>query len=121
MEALEARVLAGFQPIPKVFYHCADDCFYVLRKEDIHRLLHALNAEPPKLQFNVEIGKDDCLPFLEVFVLRKGSELSFTVHRKPTHTGRYLDLHSNHPVAHMKSVASSLLTSASRIYAEKDL
>jgi hypothetical protein len=51
----------------------------------------------PAIQFTVEQETDDQLPFLDVLVMRdEDNKLKITVHRKKTHTDRYLPLHSHH-------------------------
>ncbi|XP_054922070.1 uncharacterized protein [Dermacentor andersoni] len=90
MEALEGKVLATFNPAPKVFYRYVDDCFCILKKQDIQRFLDCLNAQNAHIQFTVEHERDNSLPFLDLLVRRDGDALAFSVYRNPTHTGRYL-------------------------------
>ncbi|XP_037528657.1 uncharacterized protein LOC119405905 [Rhipicephalus sanguineus] len=70
MEALEGKVLATFTPAPKVFYRYVDDCFCILKKQDIQRFLDCLNAQNVNIQFTVEHEDDNVLPFLDVQFVR---------------------------------------------------
>jgi hypothetical protein len=62
---------------------------------------------------------DGTIPFLDVFVIRKGSSLSTKVYRKPTHTGRYLNYESNHPPHVKRGIVQSLHSRASIIWQER--
>ena len=95
---------------PKVWFRYVDDVFSIMRKDVIQKFLHHLNQQHPSIQFTVEIEKDGKLPFLELTVCRKTDGYLMTdAYRKPTHTGRFLHFHSNHP-EHVKSaVVTSLL------------
>jgi uncharacterized protein involved in propanediol utilization len=45
----------------------------------------------------MEIESGSAIPFLDVLVIGKETTLATKVYRKPTHTGQYLKLKSNHP------------------------
>ena len=114
MEAIENKALESFQPRPKVFLRYVDDCFCVIKKKDVQPFLDCLNGIEPSIKFTVEEEKDGCLPFLDAIVKRAPTGLAFAVYRKPTHSGRYLDYESVHPVAHKRSVVRSLVQRAIR-------
>ena len=49
------------------------------------------------IQFTKEIEFKSSLPFLDVLVSRSGNNISTQIHKKPTHTDRYLPYTSHHP------------------------
>ena len=48
-------------------------------------------------------------------VTTRGTQLEVNAYRKPTHTDRYLDFNSHHPMRHKRSVVSTLLRRAQNI------
>lgn len=54
-----------------------------------------LNAQYYSIQFTIETEQNRKTAFMDV-IMRSGRNLSHTVYRKPTHTGRYLHALSNH-------------------------
>ena len=75
----------------------------------LQEFLSHLNGVESSIQFMVERESEGKLPFLDVLLQRDldGSILT-TVYRKPTHTDRYLDFASHHPIAHMIAVVQTL-------------
>ena len=72
-----------------------------------------LNSIDSNIQFTMEKVSNRLHPFLDVLIERQsdGSVLT-SVFRKPTHTDKYLDFQSHHPMAHKISVIRTLYNRA---------
>ena len=75
-------------------------------------LLH-LNSQHPLIKFNMEQEKNNTITFLDVQVTRRACcTLAYTVHRKPTHTDRYLHSSSFHHPRFKSAVHNTLVRRA---------
>ena len=76
--------------------------------DEFHQHLNSINTN---IQFTQELEDTNGqgLPFLDTITIRRGTQLEVNVYRKPTHTDRYLDFNSHHPMCHKRSVVSTLL------------
>ena len=118
MEDVEQRALNTCAS-PPAFWKCyVDDTFTVLPKGQVQQFHAHLNSIEPTIKFTVEMEQEGSLPFLDTRVIRNSDgSLTTTVFRKKTHSDRYLDFDSHHPLAHKVAVARTLLTRADRICA----
>ncbi|XP_076059380.1 uncharacterized protein LOC143036004 [Oratosquilla oratoria] len=71
-----------------------------------------LNKLAHNIKFKVEWKVDGKIAFLDILVTRCSDQLSFTVYRKPIHTGSYLDFFSYHQDKIIYSVATGLFMRA---------
>ena len=102
------------------FYIFISTCFlemlmmFVLLSIKILAFLEHLNSIHPSVQFTHEMeNSNKCLPFLDVLLERNDDgSFSTSVHRKPSHTDRYLNFTSHHPLMHKASVVKSLFNRA---------
>lgn len=86
MEALEGKVLATFTPAPRFFCRYVDDCFCILKKQDVPCLLDSLNAQNVHIQFTVEFEQGNMLPFFGCSCSpRCGRSLLLSVQEAHTH------------------------------------
>ena len=76
------------------------------------------NSIEPHIQFTVEIETAGQLPFLDLLLRREedGSISTSIYRRKPTHTGKYLDVSSHHPQAHKAAVVCTLMSRAQTLH-----
>ena len=117
MEEIEETFNATAPHPPKWWFPYVDDSHTCLRKhqvDDFHQNLDSIN---PHIQFTVKLEdtKEEGLPFLDTITTSRGTQLEVNVYRKPTHTDRYLDFSSHHPMCHKRSVVSTLLRRAQNI------
>ena len=68
-----------------------------------------VNSVEQSTQFTVEKESDGKLPFLDLLLKQRlDGSISTSVFRKSTHTDRYLDFDSHHPLTHKTAVVRTL-------------
>ena len=114
MEDIESRALSSF-PSPPVFWkRCVDDVCCTVRFDDVVALLEHVNGIHPSIQFTHEVENTDVFcPSLMCYY--SGGLISTSVYWKPTHTDRYLDFTSHHPLTHKAAVVRTLFSRADSI------
>ena len=123
MEFFEELALKTSPVKPRVWKRYVDDTFCIMKKGSEMMFLEHLNKVRPSIKFTVELEKDGKLPFLDCLleVGNDGKVLS-TVYRKQTHTDRYLNYRSHHPIHVKRGVIKSLYDRATRVTThEEDL
>ena len=116
MEDVERRALSTY-PLPLPFWkRYVDDTLTALPQDKVHCFHEHLNSIESTIQFTVEMESEGTLPFLDTKIAHHpDGSLSTTVFRKTTHTDKYLDFKSHHPLAHKMAVAHTLFDRAEKI------
>ena len=111
MEEIEKMAIATASHPPKWWLRYVDKSHACLRKDQVDEFHQHLNSINTNIQFTLELEDTNGqgLPFLDTINIRRGTQLEVNVYRKPTHTDRYLNFNSHHPMCHKRSVVSSLL------------
>ena len=117
MEEIEEMVISTFPYPPKWWFRYVDDSHSCLRKDQVDKFHEHLNPVNSNIQFTWELENTNGqgLLVLDNITSRRGTEIQVDVYRKPTHTGRYLDFSSCHPLCHKRSVVITLLKRANNI------
>ena len=117
MEAFEDRALDTIEKKPKVWLRYVDDVFVIWNhgKSSLQSFLGHLNNQHRNIKFTLEEEKDRKIPFLDVLVERSQSKLYTSVHRKETHTNRYINFNSHHHRRTLTGVIKGLKQRAERI------
>ena len=74
------------------------------------------------IKFTIEPPNNQgVIPFLDTFPRPSGNEIITSLHRKPTHTDRYLDFNSNHPKSAKHAVVRALADRAKNVCSSSEL
>ena len=109
MEKIEEMAIKTTPVPPKTWKRFVDDSFSIIKKNAVATFHNTLNSIDPSIQFTLEHENNGRLAFLDTIITRKDKKLTIDVHRKPTHTDRYLDYHSHHHHKHKTSTAKALI------------
>ena len=116
MEEIEEEALSTCELVPQSWKRYVDDTLTALAlpADAIGRFHNHLNSINPHIQFTVEVESNNSLPFLDVLLTHESDgNITTSVYRKPTHTDKYLDFSSHHPLQHKISVIRTLFSQAS--------
>ena len=113
MEEIEEQALSTFDPPPRFWKRYVDDALTALPVEQIWNFHDHLNNINSNMQFKLETESDNILPYLDILLHHcDDGGTSTSVYRKLTHTNKYLDFSSHHPLQHKISVIKTLFTRA---------
>ena len=74
-----------------------DDIFVIIKSDIVKKFFAHINSIGASIKFTIEYEKEDELPFLDILVMKKKSEILATkIYRKEIHTNRYLNYESCH-------------------------
>ena len=112
LEDLETRALGTYHLKPSLWLRYVDDTFVIWPhgRQSLDLFLDHLNSLHPKIEFTMEVEENNRLAFLDVLVIKKeDGTLAHTVHRKATHTNRYLHASSHHHPSQISSIPKTLV------------
>ena len=113
MEDVEERALKSFPSQLPFWKQYVDDTCTAMDPDQLEVFHSHLNSIEPSINFTYEVEMGGKLPFLDSEITHHlDGTLSTTVHRKTTHTDRYLDFQSHHPIAHKLAVVKTLFSRA---------
>jgi len=116
MEDIESRAIKTSFCAPRLWKRYVDDTFVLIEQRHLANFADHINKVDSSIKFTMETESNGSIPFLDVLV-KKGTmgQISTSVFRKATHTGRYLNCRSEHPLQHKRSVVNTLLRLANTI------
>ena len=87
-----------------------DDVICITKNDQVDILFNHINQSDDHIRFTMESPDNEgSIPFLDTKCTPNSNHtINTTVHRKPTHTDRYLDWNSNHPISAKRSVIQAL-------------
>ena len=113
MEDVESRALSTYPFPPQFWKRYVDDTCCGLRSDLVSDFHRHLNSTEDCIQFTLKTESQGQLAFLDVMITHNPDRSTdTTVCRKPTHTNKYLDFSSHHPLAHKIAVVRTLYTRA---------
>ena len=123
MEYFEDMALGPELPIPvKDWKRYVDDVFSIIPKGNHwhYAAISKLNWSSHKIHHRTTKCRGGH-PFLDTFPKSQGEDIVVAVYRKPTHTDRYLDFNSSHPVSAKRAVVKALMDRAKNVCSDPDI
>lgn len=121
LNRLETSALQTFAHPPRIWLRYVDDTFAIITASQVQAFLTCLNEQSTNIKFTMETENDDRnINFLDCH-LSVGENKSFTVgiHRKPTHSDRYLQYESSHPYCIKRGIICTLADRVNKLCSDE--
>ena len=109
MEHFQSLAIPSSPTLIKWWFRYVDDVHGATKKDQVNKLQEHLNSIDPHIKFTIELPGRDEIPFLDTLTKLTPNSIESTVYRKPTHTDRYLDFKTNHPISAKLCVIHTLI------------
>ena len=116
LEHFESLAISTSPTLTTWWLRYVDDIYRATRKDQVNQLQEHLNSIDPHIKFTIELPGMDGVPFIDTLTKPTPNSIESTVYRKPTHTDRYLDYNSNHPISAQLSVIHTLIHRAKQAF-----
>jgi len=102
---------SNLQVQPLFYYRYVDDIVLAFPSEYINDTLTIFNSLHTKLQFTMEVGKDNKLNFLDIILIIDNKKIIFDILSQNYIFGRFLNFHSNLfiPLHHKRGIIISFV------------
>ena len=123
MEYFEELALGPQCPIPTPCWkRYADDVICITKKDQVDTLFNHINQLDDHIKFHRKSWQWRKHPFFDTKCIPNSNYIIHTtVYRKPTHTDRYLEWNSNHPISTKRSVIQALIHRAKVVCSTPEL
>jgi len=109
LQYLESKALERFPLGLPIYLRYVDDILLAAPINSLPKILETFNSFHDRLQFTLEISKNNCINFLDVTILLEDQRIIFDRYEKPTNSRRYVNFHSRHPLTQKKSIIFGLV------------
>ena len=99
MEHFESLAFPTSPTLIKWWFRYVGDVHSATRRDHINKHQAHLNFIDLHIKFTIKLLGTDGFLFLDTLTKPTPNSIESTVYRKPTHTDRYLDYKSNHPIS----------------------
>nr|CAH8846348.1 unnamed protein product [Trichobilharzia regenti] len=110
MDYWEENVLKPFRSSLKCWWRYVDDTLVIVKKNGIEKLFSHINRHVDSIKFTMELENEiGELPMLDCKLQRMtDGSIKTTMCRKATHSGRFLDYYSAHPLSVKRGLIQGL-------------
>jgi len=109
MEEIETRAIKTSIHAPRLCKRYVDDTFVLIEQRHLTNFADHIQKTESSIKFTMETETNGSIPFLDVLVKRGSTgQINTSMYRKTTHTGRYPNYRSEHPLQHKRSIVNTL-------------
>ena len=116
---LELECIAKLDFIPLFFLRYVDDVITCIPNDKLDQMLHIFNSYNDRIQFTVEIEKNNRISFLDLFLIKAENSIITNWYKKPTFSERFLNFNSSHPKTHKIGIIYSIVDKAIKLSNKK--
>ncbi len=113
MKDLKEKVLRETRILPNIYYRFVDNIFILYNSAEcrLDQLLQDFNQQHEDIHLTCEHEENRQLAFLDLKLTRSNqrNRLDLAIHRKATHSHRYLHFNSSHTLSMKRNVFKNLL------------